>query len=827
MFLQSVLGRMSLKNISARKKAVLATFGVFLLVGLGFFGWQIQHGRLSSRADTINTNYNFADVGPDHWAYLPVQAVARSGIMYGFSQSTGNNFKPDLSMTREQGAAYLARAFSGSDASIPPIVANPSFEEGSGVVVGSGATKWTLMPYHWRTADTKIDGAYSLYFNNRGVSVNSASISSPIDVAPNTQYTLSGWVKINSGYVGNAYLDLNDMYGECNALAKITITNQWQRVSCSFKTTSRDNVYIRVVHDKDSKGSAYWDAIQLRQVKPTSFSTNFIKDSSFESADFTDSWSVFDKNMTASSVSYSSPYKGSQVAKLKVTTTSTIRQPFAYAGNINDKYTVSMYVKADSSAVVNLCTWFLGTSNENGCTGAKTVGTGWTRLTASKTTTKAYTTIQPELYVYTPGVYVYADAAQLEPGLTASAYSDLDAKFVNLDTPVCNDVDRASWTYRYINYLINKGIIEECGGPTARKNLNPTGTLNRDQLAVWLAKAMANGTWNLNYNLADNSSFEDGTDMAAANWSGYGLLNRVAENPVDGKYSYKFSGTNVNAGIPNGASIALSQNNNYTLSGWVYVKSGYRGNAYLDLSDIPEDCQPMADITIVDTWQRISCTTPKMGANRTNVNIRIVHDANATGTVYWDAIQLEKGSNLSTYVNMDNPIATDVPTTNWAFKPIQYLLTNNFVSLDSDGTFKPSSALTRAQMADILAKNYDLISTVLVANVAGIVTNSAGQPLANGYLVIDDGEDIIKIGADGKYSETGLDATTYEVSIFDADGNEYQFPNADGSAIPADFNAPGIDIDKEANNAMLRAEKQIMSLGWGTNTKDFKGVVKK
>ncbi|MDN5346438.1 MAG: hypothetical protein PWP65_2 [Clostridia bacterium] len=57
--------------------------------------------------------YNsFSDVPPDHWAYLPVEAVARAGLMYGTSATT---FSPEARITREEAAVILSRA-----AGLPP-----------------------------------------------------------------------------------------------------------------------------------------------------------------------------------------------------------------------------------------------------------------------------------------------------------------------------------------------------------------------------------------------------------------------------------------------------------------------------------------------------------------------------------------------------------------------------------------------------------------------------------------------------------------------------------------------------------------------------------
>lgn len=120
---------------------------------------------------------------------------------------------------------------------------------------------------------------------------------------------------------------------------------------------------------------------------------------------------------------------------------------------------------------------------------------------------------------------------------------------------------------------------------------------------------------------------------------------------------------------------------------------------------------------------------------------------------------------------------SDVSTSFWAYKYIEYLVANNYASGYADGTFKPYDKVTRAQMAAFMSKGWDLISTVLAANVTGKVTTSTGAVLANGYIVLNDGEDIVQIAGNGNYTLTGLDATTYEVSIYDANGVRYEAPD--------------------------------------------------
>jgi hypothetical protein len=123
----------------------------------------------------------------------------------------------------------------------------------------------------------------------------------------------------------------------------------------------------------------------------------------------------------------------------------------------------------------------------------------------------------------------------------------------------------------------------------------------------------------------------------------------------------------------------------------------------------------------------------------------------------------------------------DVPTTYWAYKYIEYLAGQGLISGYPDGTFHPTENVTRAQMAVFVTRAFDLIGSALIANISGKVTDSTGNPLSNGYLVLED--DIIKINSDGTYTDSGLEATTYDVEIFDQNGNQYESPSLDAHII--------------------------------------------
>ncbi|MBM2820709.1 MAG: hypothetical protein HW405_469 [Candidatus Berkelbacteria bacterium] len=142
----------------------------------------------------------------------------------------------------------------------------------------------------------------------------------------------------------------------------------------------------------------------------------------------------------------------------------------------------------------------------------------------------------------------------------------------------------------------------------------------------------------------------------------------------------------------------------------------------------------------------------------------------------------------------------DVPTNHWAYKYIEYLSSQQIVGGYADGTYHPTEKVNRAAMAVFITKAFNLISTALVANISGRVTTSTGTPLANAYIVIDDGDDVVQTDTNGNYIISGLDATTYEVEVYDSGGSLYESSNLD---------------------------THIISPGFGNNTINFSGLVKK
>ncbi len=51
---------------------------------------------------------NFPDVPADHWAYTHIEYCVENGVVAGYLDG---NYQPDNTVTRDQMAVYVARAF--------------------------------------------------------------------------------------------------------------------------------------------------------------------------------------------------------------------------------------------------------------------------------------------------------------------------------------------------------------------------------------------------------------------------------------------------------------------------------------------------------------------------------------------------------------------------------------------------------------------------------------------------------------------------------------------------------------------------------------------
>ncbi len=69
---------------------------------------------------------DFSDVPSNHWAAPAIKACADAGIVSGYGDGT---YQPDNPVTRDQMAAYIARALAGGDENVPDFTDTPTFPD--------------------------------------------------------------------------------------------------------------------------------------------------------------------------------------------------------------------------------------------------------------------------------------------------------------------------------------------------------------------------------------------------------------------------------------------------------------------------------------------------------------------------------------------------------------------------------------------------------------------------------------------------------------------------------------------------------------------------
>jgi hypothetical protein len=74
----------------------------------------------------VHPHYDFPDVPYDYWAFAQVEACYRAAIVSGYSDGS---YQPEVEVTRDQMAVYIARAVAGGDANVPTAPAEPSFTD--------------------------------------------------------------------------------------------------------------------------------------------------------------------------------------------------------------------------------------------------------------------------------------------------------------------------------------------------------------------------------------------------------------------------------------------------------------------------------------------------------------------------------------------------------------------------------------------------------------------------------------------------------------------------------------------------------------------------
>src|SRR5262249_17892359 len=103
-------------------------------------------------------------------------------------------------------------------------------------------------------------------------------------LAPGQPYVISAWVMLGSGTPGAVFLRATDP-GSDSACSTplITVTAQWQQISCTYTATSFQAVTV-ILAQNWGPFSTYWDDIALTPVPPVN--------GGFESGTFSNPWTT-------------------------------------------------------------------------------------------------------------------------------------------------------------------------------------------------------------------------------------------------------------------------------------------------------------------------------------------------------------------------------------------------------------------------------------------------------------------------------------------------------------------------------------------------------
>ncbi len=97
----------------------------------------------------------FSDVAAGYWATPSILACVNAGIVAGYTNGT---YQPTVSVTRDQMAAYIARALAGGDAKVPDYTGTPHFTD---VPADNWALKYVEYAYTENVVQGYADGSYA------------------------------------------------------------------------------------------------------------------------------------------------------------------------------------------------------------------------------------------------------------------------------------------------------------------------------------------------------------------------------------------------------------------------------------------------------------------------------------------------------------------------------------------------------------------------------------------------------------------------------------------------------------------------------------------
>ncbi len=154
----------------------------------------------------------------------------------------------------------------------PNLLPNPSFEK----VDGSGnPIDWTVRTYSGKAQHAV--GTEIARTGNHSLRISSmpgadSSYFARVKVQPQTDYQLSGWVKIRGALKGDArggQMNVHEIQQEGRTNAYVTTSGEWKKVEVTFNSGDKQRLTINTLFGGWGKsiGMAWWDDVSLRQVQ--------------------------------------------------------------------------------------------------------------------------------------------------------------------------------------------------------------------------------------------------------------------------------------------------------------------------------------------------------------------------------------------------------------------------------------------------------------------------------------------------------------------------------------------------------------------------------
>jgi RHS repeat-associated protein len=532
------------------------------------------------------------------------------------------------------------------------------------------------------TVGTKF-GANALHVTN-GTGTPVASLSASIAVTPGLPYTASAWV---SGS-GTAFISFNERSATDTSVADysstaVTLTSTPQRINIT-RTPSTGNSLARVVITGSAASTLYVDGAQLEQ---QALATPYVETNGSSAS----------RGAAAPTVSAAplSPVQGWVAMRLRMGWSSSnfpSAQPGLFGWGSDPANSIALYFGQSEGKIL------FGRSEDS----ASAVGFTMPSFNAGDYLTVIAAWDSSRLWLSTNGAvfsvntstntntvpkglpatfaigaiswagFGAADADVLWFAAGTGKLSNADAKLIarmgTTDPSFGSNSYTARWNTRKplpgSPVLVWSADDSRAQLPSGPVQLNVTGNEMTDVTRVAAVgddgRAAADssfGIWDATTNLVTNGGFETNTN----GWSTVGgTISRITTYRKFGNAAMQITvpGVVVEEGAQ-GASIAVSSNTTYTVSGWMRgsgASVGLAVNEYAAGSLV--QTKRSSTLTVSAAWQRLTYTFTTSSTTTTVTLLPVTFGTAQAATFYIDGVQLEQKPTATPYVDTNGAAET-------------------------------------------------------------------------------------------------------------------------------------------------------------------------